>query len=76
MYRCSICTKVVPPKTPCQRIISKRVHRHPFRPKAQSRWGIDKNGKRKEEWIDDPGGVGTQIVQEYPVCPDCGKGRV
>ncbi len=50
------------------------MHHHPFRAKVQKRWTLDKNGKKKLEWADDPGGVGPQIVIEHPVCPECSLG--
>jgi hypothetical protein len=76
MFRCSECGKNVPPKTPCKRKVITRIHHHPFRPKVQKKWTLDRNGKKKLEWADDPGGVGTQIVMEFPVCPTCGEGIV
>ncbi len=71
MYRCSFCKKVVPPGTSCKRVLRTRMFRHPFRVKVQKRLGIDKNGKIKIEWADDPGGYGSQITAEYPVCEEC-----
>jgi len=75
MFRCSVCKKTVPPRTPCKRFVTTRMHHHPFRGRVQKRWGVDKNGRKKLEWRDDIGGIGSQIVEEYPVCPGCAIGK-
>ncbi len=71
MYNCSLCGKTASPRTPCYKLIKTRTFHHPYRPKVQKRWVFDKNGKWKMEWRDDKGGVGTQIVSEKPICPEC-----
>lgn len=71
MYKCSFCRKTVAARTPCKKVIKTVMFHHPFRPKVQRRWGYDKQGRPKQEWIDDKGGVGPQIVSEHPICPDC-----
>lgn len=74
MFNCDFCRKTVEPKTPCLKIITaKRMHNHPFRPKVQKKWVLDKTGKIKEEWADDRGGVGPQIVHEAKACTECHK---
>ena len=75
MYRCSFCKKNVPAKTPCKKVVKTKLFNHPFRPKVQKRWGYDKAGRLRQEWIDDKGGVGTQIVSEHPICPECAVAR-
>jgi hypothetical protein len=71
MYKCSFCRKTVPPHTPCKKVVKTVMYHHPFRPKVQKRWTYDKVGRLKQEWIDDKGGVGPQIVSEHPICPEC-----
>jgi hypothetical protein len=71
MYKCSFCKKVVPPRTSCKKVINSRVYHHPFRPKVQRRWGYDKMGRLRWEWVDDKGGIGPQIISECPICADC-----
>lgn len=71
MYKCTYCKKTVPPRTPCKRVVKTKIFHHPFRPKIMRRWVYDKTGKLKQEWVDDKGGVGPQIVAEFPICPDC-----
>jgi hypothetical protein len=73
MFRCSFCNKSVPPRTPCKKSLVTKLHQHLFRSKVQKQWTIDKNGKKKLDWKDDPGGTGTQIVAEYSVCPECSE---
>jgi hypothetical protein len=71
VFRCQACLQVVPPRTAAQRIVVEtRVKRYPFREKAVRRvlW---KNGRRKVELLDDPGGIGPEIVRELTVCPHC-----
>lgn len=71
MFRCDFCNKTATAKTSCKKLTVTRMYQHPFRPRVQKRWGVDKSGKKKLEWRDDPGGMGSQIVAEYAACPDC-----
>lgn len=71
MYNCYLCGKIVPPRTPCHKLTKTRIFHHPYRARVQKRWVFDKNGKWKMEWRDDKGGVGTQIVSEKTICPEC-----
>lgn len=73
MYRCDLCKKVVPPNSNCKKIPITEMRTHPFRARVQKRLTIDKTGKKKPEWIDDPGGRGPQIIQEIKCCHDCYK---
>lgn len=71
MYRCELCQKVVKPKTPCHHVtLEKRMFDHPYRPKVNKVYFIEE-GKRKKEWMDDPGGRGYQITREVKACPEC-----
>jgi len=73
MFRCQLCQIVVPPRTPCQRIVLKqRKKKYPYRSEANvvivrkpPKW------KPKEEDRDDPGGEGQEIVREVIACPAC-----
>jgi len=72
MFICTFCKKSVPPRTGCKKVITKTVmFQHPHRPRVHKRWGVDKQGKPRIEWIDDKGGIGPQIVHEVPACPEC-----
>lgn len=74
MFICHFCRKSVAPRTPCNKVITKTImFQHPHRPKVHRRWGIDKQGKPKIEWIDDKGGLGPQIAVEVQSCPECAK---
>lgn len=76
MYKCHFCKKSVPPRTPCSKVVTRvKMFNHPFRPRVQKRWTVDKSGRNKIEWRDDQGGTGVQIVQEVESCPDCAKAR-
>jgi hypothetical protein len=68
MYRCQLCSCVVPPRTPVRRLVlSRRDRRYPARPKANL---FVRDGKEHE--TADPGGNGSEIAREVLVCPDCG----
>jgi hypothetical protein len=67
MYRCYLCRSSVAPRTPAHRVpLALRVRHYPPRPDAHI---VYRNGKAV--CIDDPGGVGTEIVCEVIVCPAC-----
>ena len=72
MFKCEFCRKQVPSGGGCKKVVTaKRMHLHPYRPRVQKRWGFDKSGRPKLEWIDDKGGKGYQIVKEAQACADC-----
>jgi hypothetical protein len=72
MFKCELCKKQVAAKSPCKKVvIIKRMFQHPYRPKVQKHWGVDKNGRPKLEWADDKGGRGEQIVREVFACTEC-----
>lgn len=68
MYRCEDCLRITEPGEPQQLIVESRVVDHPRR--KQIYWRRPRDGE-KGKWIDDPGGVGTQITRERRVCADC-----
>jgi len=73
MFRCQLCQRVVPPRTPCQRLVLKwrnKVYPHRSRANVVVRQRTA-NKQPKKEYRDDPGGEGQEIVQEVTVCPDC-----
>jgi hypothetical protein len=71
MFRCEVCGTVVPPRTPCHRVVVRsRPSRYPSRPHA-NRFFRHVNGKRKEIHTSDPGGTGTAVVEEVRACPAC-----
>lgn len=65
MYRCGQCNRVIPAKRTQLRIAVTQPVTFPFRAKVNKTW----DGKIK----DDPGGRGTQIVKEIPVCFRCNE---
>lgn len=72
MFRCQLCQRVVPPRTPSQHLILKRRSKaYPYRCRANSFVRTNETGKRKEYHTDDPGGQGQEVVQEVIVCPAC-----
>ena len=79
MFRCQLCSCVVPPRTRARRVvIATRARRYAFRREANvHRYMEMKNGrpKHKEELTDDPGGLGQEIVREIKVCPACAERR-
>src|SRR6266542_2709728 len=70
-FRCEICGMSVPPRTRLQRLVTDtRDKRYPARA-AANRVVEQAGGKRRVVWKDDPGGVGSEIAREVPVCPTC-----
>lgn len=71
MYRCSQCHDVVGPRQP-QRlvVVATRAKRYPPRENA---FEVFKSVKRRHVQVDDPGGVGREIVREAALCGDCLK---
>jgi hypothetical protein len=51
-------------------IVESRWKKYPFRAKA-NRVTLIENGKPKQKFVDDPGGIGQEIVRERIVCPTC-----
>jgi len=74
MYNCDFCGRTAQKGNACIRIITgTRTHRHPYRKGVQKKWVIDKTGKRKIDFVDDPGGIGPQIVSEKKACISCSR---
>jgi hypothetical protein len=72
MFRCQLCGKLVLPRTSAQGlVVRKRVKKYPFRLEANRVVRLTENGKRKERLVDDPGGLGSEIVRELMICPGC-----
>jgi len=76
MYRCDLCSRVVSVGIPSHRIVVEtRPKRYPHRPKAYRLVRRRKSGKAERVFVDDPGGVGREIVREAIVCPECALQR-
>lgn len=72
MFKCEFCGRATGPRVPCAKIVTATQYwRHPFRSRIQKKWGFDKSGKLRMEWVDDPGGYGPQILKERKACPNC-----
>lgn len=71
MFRCQLCQRVVPPRTPQRAILQTRPKKYPYRSMANTFVRTNDVGKRKVFHTDDPGGEGQEIVKELIVCPDC-----
>ena len=76
LFRCQICSRVVPPGTRAQRVVCEtRDKVYPFRIKV-NRY-VMKNGKISRDrdqipiGLDDPGGRGEEIVREALACLEC-----
>jgi len=73
LFRCEVCSTVVPPLISCHRLViaeravvypsRKEVHYHPPRDGGRGKW------------VDDPGGVGREIIREIRTCPSCATAR-
>ncbi len=72
MFVCQLCGGVVPPRTPAARVVTRRrAKQYPPRPRANHFFQLNNDGKRRERWTDDPGGVGWEIAREVLACPAC-----
>jgi hypothetical protein len=73
MFRCQLCQRLVPPRTPCHRLVlTSRYAAYPYRFRANVviRRRL-KDKKLRKQHRDDPGGGGQEIVREVTACPDC-----
>lgn len=67
MYRCDLCSTVVPPNTTARRVVlATRPTEYASRPKS-----IPKREGRKTRYADDPGGAGHEIAREALTCRSC-----
>ena len=67
MFICQNCDRVVEPRTPMTKVITRtRAASYPFRKDATTR----KVGGKVEK-VHDKGGQGYETVKEICVCPDC-----
>jgi hypothetical protein len=74
MFRCEVCLLPIGPGIRAQRVVVEtREKKYPIRPRANRVIRLSENGKPKESFADDPGGVGWEIVQERNVCPSCAR---
>jgi hypothetical protein len=70
-FVCYFCGNPQAARVSAHKVVTQyRQFNHPCRPKAMRRKVI-KNGKKKWEYVTDPGGLGLQIVQEVLSCPGC-----
>jgi hypothetical protein len=69
MFRCPLCSCVVGPRTPPQRLLlERRTRSYPYRSRANE-FARD----HKRHVTDDPGGNGSEVVREVLVCPECAR---
>jgi hypothetical protein len=67
MFRCELCSCVVPPRTRVRRLVlDRRTRQYPARSKANL---VVQDGKKHH--TDDPGGKGQEAAREVLVCPAC-----
>ena len=72
VFRCQLCSQVSPAGTPSVRVVVEtRLKSYPDRPRANRIVRPDANGKPKVFIIDDPGGVGREVVREVIACREC-----
>ncbi|MBI1918419.1 MAG: hypothetical protein HYS12_27325 [Planctomycetes bacterium] len=72
MFRCQLCDCVVPAGTTAHRLVlATRPRKYPFRRDANCIVRLNEKGKRKEKFIDDPGGAGYESAREVLACPAC-----
>jgi hypothetical protein len=69
MFRCQLCSCVVPPRTRVRRLVlDQRTRQYPARPRANL---VVRDGKKHH--TDDPGGKGHEVGREVLVCPACAR---
>lgn len=72
MFLCGLCGGVSPPRTPAAKIVTaRRDVRYVPRSRANRLFRLDSQGKVKERFTDDRGGVGWEIAREVLACPTC-----
>lgn len=72
MFVCGFCGAVTPPRTPAVKVVTaRRDVQYPFRSRANRLFRLDSQGKVKERFTDDRGGIGWEIVREVLACPAC-----
>jgi hypothetical protein len=75
MFRCELCSRVVPPRTPAQHVVlESRSKVYPLRVKANRLVRRPPKGKPLVVFTSDPGGTGREIVKEAIACPECARG--
>lgn len=75
MFRCHFCKDVTDPRTPAKVVVIRQRHKVYERRPEVFRQTFLFNGKKKAKWVDDPGGVGVEIVCEVQACPSCARKR-
>jgi hypothetical protein len=69
MFRCQLCSCVVPPRTRVRRLVLKRrTRQYPARSRVNL---VVRDGKKYH--TDDPGGEGHEVAREVLVCPACAR---
>jgi hypothetical protein len=69
MFVCQLCSSVLPPRTPAQRLVrSRRPTQYALRREVNL---VRRDGKKKH--TDDPGGSGSEVAREVLVCPGCAR---
>ena len=70
-YKCQLCNNSIVAGVPCKKVVMAYCnYTHPVRYKVIGKI-VEKNGKKKMEYMNDPGGIGLQIVREANACPEC-----
>jgi hypothetical protein len=75
MFRCDLCARIVPARTPAARVVLEtRPKVYPFRKHANWLRSTLPYESRKVQY-NDPGGTGHETVREAVVCPTCSLRR-
>jgi hypothetical protein len=75
-YRCNFCGEGVPSGVHCHKVVTAwRQKAYPARRNCNRPIWAMQDGKLKkvQPSCDDPGGHGTEAIQEVAACPDCAK---
>lgn len=69
LYKCELCGQQQPPRTPSNLLpIQTKTYQHPKRARV---YRVKDSYTGKVMTLDDPGGVGEQIVREVRCCARC-----
>jgi hypothetical protein len=72
MYKCELCGRVVEPGQPAiKRVVETRVRE--YAPRQNPNGKPPKRQDRSRKRNGDPGGTGTEIVQEQLLCASCSE---
>ena len=72
MFRCYFCQQITPPKTTRHNVVIEvREKRYSSRQRERRRGGGGRDFRDRDDFVQDRGGQGVEIMKEVPSCPAC-----